>query len=496
VAAVFVVGILLRLDAITSGLWLDEFGTLSVVENDFFTMLGRAWAAYAQTPLYHALPWISTRVFGESELALRLPSLLLGCVSLIAVYSAARAVEGPSAGLYAAALFWLAVPSVRHTVEARPYSLVLCAVAVALAGFAWTIQRGTRRARLTWVLGGAAVAWTHYLHYPIVIGLYVAYAVLPALRTRYSMRRFAFDGTVQLALVAPCTAKMLALAPRRGAISWIPDFNYAVLLEPIWPLLVGIGIGVAQLVRRDDTSVPRALRTALLICVACQGAAIAAAALAGINLLSGRYLSSMLIPTVVFVGTTLARASPAPVMATLIIFAVATGSVFARTKESRGSFSGLGYQDWRAAVDDLTARIGGDQNALVLFRSGFVEEDFIPLGSPPPGVFAPLRSPGRPRFPVAAVPLNFRWAHPDRGEYFDRVIAPRVERSTGFFVIGARGDATVGNYMTRVVDWVESRWPARYRVRRTDYGGVEFLEFTPALSVDPGSTDNSRQPTP
>ena len=65
-------------------------------------------------------------------------------------------------------------------------------------------------------------------------------------------------------------------------------WNYAVLLQPIWPLVIGIGIGIAQLARREDVSVPRALRTALLICLECQVAAIAGAALAGINLLRAR----------------------------------------------------------------------------------------------------------------------------------------------------------------------------------------------------------------
>ena len=480
---VVVSGILLRLDGLTSSLWLDEFGTYWVVEGDFVTMLERAWAFQGQSPLYYAFPWISRHVFGDSELALRLPSLLFGCLSVLAVYSTGRAIEGSTAGLYAAALFWLAVPSVQHTVEARPYSLVMFTVAAALAGFSYAVRSGSRSARLAWIVGGAAVAWSHYLHYPLVLGLFVAYAVLPALRDRYSMRRFTVDGVAQFALVSLCAPQILALMARRGTLSWISDVNYAVLLEPIWPLMIGIAIGVAQLARREDATVAQALRRALLVCAAVQLTAIAGASLAGMNLLSGRYVTSILVPAVVFVGTTLARAKAEGVIAIVVVFAVATGAVLQSTKEGRGSFSGNGYQDWRTAVDDLSARIGHGREALVLFRSGFVEEDLIPLGNPPPAVFAPLRSPGRGPFETAVVPLNFRWAHPDRGEYFDRVIAPRVERSTGFFVIGARGDATVGNYMTKVVEWVHSRWPARYRVRRTTYGGIELIEFLSTLST-------------
>jgi hypothetical protein len=279
---------------------------------------------------------------------------------------------------------------------------------------------------------------------------------------------------------------------RRGTLSWISDFNYAVLLEPIWPLLIGVLVGVAQLARRGDATVEAALRRALLVCAAVQLSVIAGASLVGMNLLSGRYVTSALIPAVVFVATTLARARAESIIATVAVFVVATGAVFAATKESRGSFSGNGYQDWRTAVDDLSARIGSDEKTLVLFRSGFVEEDLIPLGSPPPAVFAPLRSPGRAPFATTVVPLNFRWAHPLRDTYFDQVIVPKVDEASVFFVIGARGDATVGNYMTKVVEWVRSRWPGRHRVRRTPYGGVELIEFLPTLSTEAIPADKVR----
>jgi hypothetical protein len=476
-ALVFMVGIVLRLDALTSSLWLDEFGTLWVAEGSFRTMLDRSWAFQGQSPLYYALPWASMQLFGESEIALRVPSLLLGCLSLIAVYLSARVIEGPTAGLYSAALFWLSVPSVLHTVEARPYSLVLFAVAVALAGFAYAAQCGSRHARLAWIVGGAAVAWAHYVFYPIVIGLIVAYVALPALRGRYSIRRFAIDSGLQLALVSLCGPQIFALIVRRGTLSWIPHFNYAVLLEPMWPLLVGIVIGIAQLVRRDPPSVARALRTALLFCLAFQAIAIAGASFVGINLLTGRYVSAILIPTVVFVGITVSRATATSAIAIVVVFVVATATVFQDTRAAFGTFSGLGYQDWRGAVDHLRARIGPEGKAFVLFRSGFVEEDVIPLGTPPPAVFAPLRSPRRAPLPATVLPLTFRWIHPARQDYFDKVIAPTVERQSRFFVIGAKADFTVGNYMKKLVEWVESRWPAKYSIRRTDYGGVELLEF-------------------
>jgi hypothetical protein len=43
-----------------------------------------------------------------------------------------------------------------------------------------------------------------------------------------------------------------------------------------------------------------------------------------------------------------------------------------------------------------------------------------------------------------------------------------------------------------VVEWVQSRRPATYRMRRKDYGGVELLEFQPTLSTQAASADKAR----
>jgi mannosyltransferase len=213
-ALVVVLGLYLRLDSMAASLWIDEFGTLWVVERDFTTTLLRSWQFQGQSPLYYVIAWIPIHAVGESEVALRAPSLVLGCLFVVALYACGRILAGPRAGCFAAVLGWLSPPSVHASVTARPYVLALLGVAMATAGFQWSVRSGHRTARTLWIVGGATVAWSHYLQYPVVVGLFVAYALLPDLRVKYTKQQFIVDGLLQLGLVALCIPQLLTLLAR------------------------------------------------------------------------------------------------------------------------------------------------------------------------------------------------------------------------------------------------------------------------------------------
>ena len=482
--ALFVLGLLLRLDSIAASLWIDEFGTFWVAEPDLAAMLRRCWEFQGQSPLYYALPWASIHLLGESEIALRLPSLVLGGLSVAVIAACAHTFGGAKAAWYAAALFWLSGPAVEYGVAARPYGLVLFTVALAIAGFVMAVRRGDRGARMLWIVGGASVAWAHYVHYPIVIGLAVAYATVPTLRLRYPVRRFFADAVAQGALVGLCVPQILALFARRSALAWIDQFNYGAFIEPLAafaPAVLIVHGRRARLgnVEHDEPSITRGL----LICILFHIAVLEAAAMLGVNLLHGRYFVSAVVPAVLLASVALARARRGEAVVVVAAFAIITGAGLLATKSVTGTFSGIGYEDWRGAVADLSTRIRGQRDPLVFYRSGFVEEDAAPLGAPPQTTLAPLRSPGRSGLAVRVRPLNFRWSHAGREDYFARAVAPAIDMSAHFFVVGLPANAGI-SYFNEFVAWVEAQWPGRFRVDRTRHGAVEVIEFQESTDPD------------
>ena len=218
-ATVVSIGLWIRVAGLHQSLWLDESRVWSV-ESSFVTMLHRVPAVIGQSPFYYALVWLSVHVFGESEWALRLPSLASGILATVAVVAAGQAIEG-DASAWAGVLFWLSYPSAWESVDARPYALAMAAAALATTGFIAACRLASARNRLTWAAGAAGVVWAHYLFVPFLLGLVVAYGLHAGLRAVYKPRMFALD----LRSCGACHGSNVAPVSCHGVQRWIPGMG-------------------------------------------------------------------------------------------------------------------------------------------------------------------------------------------------------------------------------------------------------------------------------
>jgi len=128
----------LRVVRITDrGLWVDEVVTLRLAEGNHFS-LGEAHGVYFQL-----VRW-SLALFGEGELALRLPSLILGVAAVPLIYLVGLELYGKREGLLAAAVIagsnWLTL----FSKEARFYTGFFAFTSLAL----WALLRVWRTGRL------------------------------------------------------------------------------------------------------------------------------------------------------------------------------------------------------------------------------------------------------------------------------------------------------------------------------------------------------------
>jgi len=474
---VLAAGAWMRWDPVRGSLWIDEFGTFWVVQDGLAETLRRSLSFQGQSPLYYVLAWLSLTLFGESELALRVPSLAAGVATIGALALAARHIGGPRAALWAAILGWLSAPAIRASVDARPYALVLLTVALACAGFAWAVRTGARQARALWVLGGAAVAWAHYVQYPVVGGLVAAYLVTPALRRVYAPRQFGVDLGLHGVLVLLCAPQIIALMTRRESLSWLDRADHLASVPPLIALApILLMRFVARRGKSTDPACDGLARACWLACVG-QVAALEVAALVGINLLTPRYFIAIVVPGLLVAAAGLARMRAGEIGAALVGFVTLTAADLVPAKQRLGSFTGHGYDDWRGAVAALTERIGEDDRPVVLYRSGFVEDDTTPLGHPVAATRSPLRSPGAAPFPAAVHPLTFRWLHAGRPAYFASSIAPLMSSSPRVHLLAATFVSSGRPYVGLLLEWVETEWPGRFEVTRTPFGGVELIEF-------------------
>lgn len=182
VVAGVVVALVLRLLFLQGkSLWLDEALSLRVAQAGPAAWLAGSVERY-HPPLYFWLLsyWLP---LGDSELMLRLPSVLLGVASVYLLYRVGQALGGTAVGL---TTLWLAALSpllVWYAQEVRSYSLVTF---LGVLGLYALVRLADRPWAGWWLLLAAAMAAALYAHYTaaLLMLLQVAFLVLLLARRR------------------------------------------------------------------------------------------------------------------------------------------------------------------------------------------------------------------------------------------------------------------------------------------------------------------------
>jgi uncharacterized membrane protein len=262
-------------------LWLDETLTYWVSQGSFANMAIRAFDYQGQLPLYFALPWISTRLFGVSEFALRLPSVLAFLLCSVVLYRLGCALHGRQVALTATVLFNGMWAVTFGAPEARPYTVAVLWLLIAT----YCLVRWTGVGR-SWFIAGYVVSllaavYTHVLFASalaphalfvaarhervrprrsqllfalaaLAVGLLPAAYLLQSLRGKWDLYSFTpmpsvFDlidvwrWLVLIALIAGLL--LLATRVRATSVKWISETASAstwllLLTWSIWPALL------------------------------------------------------------------------------------------------------------------------------------------------------------------------------------------------------------------------------------------------------------------
>jgi hypothetical protein len=478
IVAAIAIGVYLRVVGLTSSLWLDEFGTFWVVQDGLREAVHRALIFQGQSPLYYLLTWPFPHWLGESEMTLRLPSLVFSVAAVVVAGLAARVLGSQSSGWLCGLALWLSLPLVQAGVNARPYALAMFAMSVMLYGYLAVTVRGRMALRIVFVVGATTLIWTHYVLGLAVPALAIAHLTQRELRGSYPPRKLALDLAVVAGASALLVPQMASLWARRHGLAWITESQVGAIAGGLAPFLVGALIAPAK----PWNATRRSARRALWIALGVQVSLVAAAGVAGVNLLAGRYLSVLVVPVALLACTTVAGLPRAEWMAPILCFVAINVYGYAYNHRTVGTFSGAGPENWREAASVLRQVSGDDPDALVLYRSGFVEQDAAPVVNT--GVdLAPLRSPGMRPPACRILPLTYRWGLPARAAYFETAVAPAIERAPRFYsLMLSFAEPGIGSYSDRLRQWVEDRWPGRFIVREVPAGrSLHLLVFEPTV---------------
>ena len=262
-AGIVVIGAALRLVGIAQdSLWFDEVYTWWVTRRDLGDLLTFSLTRDVHPPLYLVGVWGWTRLAGDTEAALRLPSALASIATIPAMFALGRRLYDVRTGLLVAGLTAISWAPMHYGREARSYALLLLAVLLAVLG-GIGMHRARQREespgladRLLAFGGGFVAAYTH--HFGLLLTLVLGGLGVFTMPRVPGAKRGWLRGYA--GLVVGCAPAVALAAWQRSAHDtfWIPPTDpgafgwqfagFLFWLEPAWRWVLAlpvIGIGLA-----------------------------------------------------------------------------------------------------------------------------------------------------------------------------------------------------------------------------------------------------------
>ncbi|MGE5827815.1 MAG: glycosyltransferase family 39 protein [Micromonosporaceae bacterium] len=296
------------------GLWTDELATWGMATtpwHEFWPVLRYVDGVLA--PYYvlmHA--WVS--VFGDSDIALRAPSLLAMAASAGLIGVIGARLGGRRTGLLAGVVFALLPSTSRFAAEARPYALTVLAACVATV----LLMQAWQRPNLGWWAAyAAAIAVLGWLHV-VALLLVVGHAWSVAAWKRAQWWRFLPAVAAGIAASAPI---LIYGVRQRHQVAYIPRIGLGTVL-PYGQVVFGALLVAIVVVALALFSLPLRFPTAVFTA----WAVAPAAALGVVSLALPMFLPRYLIYTTpgwaLLAGACLARLRPQWRIATVAVLAV------------------------------------------------------------------------------------------------------------------------------------------------------------------------------
>ena len=252
-AAITLVAALIRLSHLgAESIWFDEASTWAATRVPVKHFVRVLVEHEVSPPLYFVLMKGWTSVAGDSEVVLRLPSALVGTLTVLILGWLSRGVVGAGPALAGSVLLALSPFHIWYSQEARSYALYTFLILLATIALAVAWESNQRQAWLVYFLSLLAACYTHYfaVYFLVAHASFVAVASLSSVRTSLahqlllSRRRIWTVGTATVGVVfLPWLILKSPRHPWSGG-NWIQQLwvNTAPLLQ-LWETTRSIFLG-------------------------------------------------------------------------------------------------------------------------------------------------------------------------------------------------------------------------------------------------------------
>jgi uncharacterized membrane protein len=255
---IVVAGLALRL-AVPRGIWLDEAISIHQAHLSLHDLFSNLYHGDRHPPLHHLALWLTVKVFGDGELAVRLPSLIAGTLVIPALYELGRELYDRRTGLVAALFGAVSPILIWYAQEARMYAFVTLFGLLALLTQLRVIRNPSMGNWALYILSTAALLWSHYFGLLLIAVQQVIFVVVIVNRRRAGLpiRPLALGFAYSAAVLAMQLVPLAVFAHKQfdstGAALGSPSGTYdalsfyAVVSNMAWALWGYHPDGITQL---------------------------------------------------------------------------------------------------------------------------------------------------------------------------------------------------------------------------------------------------------
>jgi uncharacterized membrane protein len=210
----------------TESLWLDEVLTARHIGTSYIQII-QDFRGNSQTVIYYLCEKAWCMVFGQTEVALRFPSVIYGVLTIWAIFLLAAQLFSRSAALWTAFLLAINPFAIYYSQEARPYSLFLLAAVFSLYFLLRFQQQPNKGTAWGYVISTNVALYAHPLG-PLLMLVHGTTVLLFCEKTEWRYLRKTL-GLMVMAFVLYIPQLILmwtAIIDKirgKGGASWIPE---------------------------------------------------------------------------------------------------------------------------------------------------------------------------------------------------------------------------------------------------------------------------------
>ena len=234
---IFLLGLFLRVCYLgAESMWFDEVYSIGMSHLSPINIVKEIFRQHENNPpLYYVLLHYWIIIFGDSEFASRMLSVIPGSLSVLLIYKFGKELFNKNAGLIAALIMAVSVFQIKYSQEARTYSLIVFLALLSNYFFFRLLSAHKFKFMLGYILTSALLIYDHYywVFYIAAQNIYVFSKLL--VNVRGGWPGFKWWILLQLTLVVISLPELIMLSGAyalRGGF-WIERPNINAIVDPL-----------------------------------------------------------------------------------------------------------------------------------------------------------------------------------------------------------------------------------------------------------------------